>query len=234
MWRKAATLLCLLGCGSEVPPPIIPARGPPPYAHVVSLPPLDRDARCEGRLVLEIDHLVVRKYPRPELTPPFHFLPLVALVLSVPGGPDEGDITLVAGKPAYREGDRVRIFEGRVLLDRPIWRLHGLALEVHLAENHTTITPEWMTYTTIAGGAAGALNATTGGVIDVGGQIVRKLDHDDIMLTWVPPLEELIHAAQETPGSLHYRLLTPRVLPDGSPAAELEVLVRVERDATCR
>jgi hypothetical protein len=205
---------------------------PPPLARVESLPPLDHDALCEGMLVIEIESLLVRKYPRPALTPPFRFLPIVVGVLSLPGGPDEGDVTLIAAPQVYRDGDRVRILEGRTLLDRPVRRLHGLRFEMHLAENHTTVTPAWMSLAALASQAAKAIPGPSSDVIGIAAQIARKLDHDDIMLTWAPALEDLVRYARQR-GTLRYRLLTPAVLPDGAAAAELGLIVRVDRDATC-
>lgn len=224
------------GCGgSGVPlhvPLLQPTSRPAPFARVETLPSIDRDTVCQGQLVIEIDRLVIRKYPRPADTPPFHYLPIVVAVLTVPGGPDEGDVTVVAGHQDYRPGDRVRIVEGRLVLNRPVRRLRGLNLEVHLAENHTTLTPTWETYAGVAGQAAQALPGPTSGVITTGAEIFRRLDHDDVMLTWQPPIDDLVSAARQA-RQLHYRLLTPATLPDGQPAAELDLLVRVDDDATC-
>ena len=205
---------------------------PLPVARVEALPPLDHDAICEGQLVIEIESLLVRKYPRAALTPPFRFLPIVVAELSLPGGPDEGDVTLLAAPQVYKAGDRVRILEGRTVLDRPVRRLHGLRFEMHLAETHTTVTPGWMSFATLASQAAKALPGPTSDVIGIAATIARKLDHDDIMLTWTPALDDLVKFARQR-GTLRYRLLTPAVLPDGVAAAELELLVRVDREAGC-
>jgi hypothetical protein len=205
---------------------------PLPVARVEALPPLDHDALCEGQLVIEIDSLLVRKYPRAAVTPPFRFLPIVVASLSLPGGPDEGDVTLLAAPQVYRPGDRVRILEGRNVLDRPVRRLHGLHFELHLAENHTTVTPGWMSFATLASQAAKALPGPTSDIIGIAAQVARKLEHDDVMLTWAPALDDLVTYARQR-GTLRYRLLTPTVLPDGVPAAELEVLVRLDRDSSC-
>jgi hypothetical protein len=193
---------------------------------------VDHEELCEGTLVIEIDSLLVRKYPRPALSPPFRFLPIVVAELSLPGGPDEGDVTLIAAPQVYRAGERVRVLEGRVVLDRPVRRLHGLRFDLHLAENHTTVTPGWMSFATAASQAARAVPGPTSDVIGIAAQIARKLDHDDIMLTWAPALEDLVRYARQR-GTLRYRLLTPAVEPDGAAAAELELLVRVDRDASC-
>ena len=210
-----------------------PALHPPPIARVEALPPLDHNTLCEGQLVIEIDSLLVRKYPRPALAPPFRFLPIVVGLLLLPGGPDEGDVTLIAAPQVYRAGDRVRILEGRVVLDRPVRRLHGLRFELRLAENHTTVTPGWMSVATVASQAARAVPGPTSDIIGIAAQVARKLDHDDVMLTWVPALDDLVRYARER-GTLRYRLLTPAALPDGAPAAELGLLVRVDRDASCQ
>jgi hypothetical protein len=199
-------------------------------ARVVSLPSLDAQATCEGQLVVEVDRLLVRQYPRPTIE--MRYLPLVFGVVSLPGGPDEGDVTVVAGPQVYRDGERVRVLEGRTLLDRPVRRLHGLRFEVRLAENHTTVRPEWLTYAGMASDAAKALPGPTSDVISLGALVVHKLEHDDIMLTWAPDLQELIGYARQG-GKLRYRLLTPALAPDGSPAAELELLVHLDRDPAC-
>jgi hypothetical protein len=232
--QAAALVAVLTGCGgtSSVTFPLTPHRGPPPIATVESLPAIPREELCAGHLVVEIDRLLVRKYPRISTTPPFRYLPLVAGVLSLPGGVDEDDVTLVAGKQVYRMGDRVRVFEGRLLLDRPVYRLRGLVFEVHLAENHSTIVPLWMTYTNVASQAAQALPGPTSGAIDVGAQIIRMLDKDDIMLTWTPPLDDLVQLARQL-GQVRYRLVTPAVLPDGTHAAELDLIVRMKPDDGC-
>jgi hypothetical protein len=222
-----ALLIALVAAACANAPPKADAK-PAPVALVERLAPLAHDALCEGRLIVEVDRVLVRKYPRPALAPSFRYLPLVVGVLSMPGGPDEGDVTVIGTQQVYSAGDRVRMLEGRTVLDRPVHRLHGLRFELRLANNQTTVTPDWVSYAQAAHGLPGASVP-----IDIGTQIVRRLERDDVMLSWNPPLDDLIREARRA-GELRFRLRTPESLPDGRAAAELDLLVHHEQDPICR
>jgi len=211
--------------------------------------PTDACAVRTGKLVLEVERVVIREYPnaipvelRVAGTPELPKLPLILLWIRgerQTGRPPEVDLSLLAAPEDFLSGDRVRFFEGKRLLERPLRSLSGRTLELRLAENDRTMTPRWAEIGhMLAGGASGAASAVgvsaPTSVIDVAIDLVRKIDEDDLILIWSTPVEEL--AATLAPlARIH--LATPRDVVDAAgqkaPSAELDLLAYVEPEPGC-
>jgi len=65
-------------------------------------------------------------------------------------------------------------------------------------------------YMAAASNAAEVIPGQTSGVIEASAQIVRKLDHDEVMRTWNPPLDDLVPARWRPGESSPVSLVLPR------------------------
>jgi hypothetical protein len=197
-----------------------------------------------GRLVLEVQRVLVREYPNTAVARLKNDKqPMLLMRVSgdrQPGRPPEVDLTPLLAPEDYAPGDPVRFFEGRRLLERPLRALSGRRLELRLAENDRTEAPKWVAYAhMVTGGAAagGAIGIPTApsGAADALIDVLRKVDKDDLVLFWSGEADAI---AREVAGgrALQLKLATTRLVTiQGAalPSAELDVVFYVEPEAGC-
>lgn len=206
---------------------------------------LDACTVRDGRLVLEIESALVREYPHALVGDKIqrgHKQPLVLLWVRQPsGGPGATVITFYAAPDEYRDGDRVRYFDGLRLLEEPVRLVGGKRLEVRLAENNRTVEPKWREiagqFTHGVTGAAGRIGlpvAPADGVINAALDLLEKMDRDDLILIWKQDADEVLRAVG--PLTEHraqrYHLTTSREI-QGVPSAELSLLAYLEPEPGC-
>jgi hypothetical protein len=205
---------------------------------------LERCAVQSGRLVLEVQRVLVREYPNTAVARLKNDKqPMLLMRVSgdrQPGRPPEVDLTPLLAPEDYAPGDPVRFFEGRRLLERPLRALSGRRLELRLAENDRTEAPKWVAYAhMVTGGAAagGAIGIPTApsGAADALIDVLRKVDKDDLVLFWSGEADAI---AREVAGgrALQLKLATTRLVTiQGAalPSAELDVVFYVEPEAGC-
>lgn len=213
-------------------------------AKVMESTTLERCAVQSGRLVLEVQRVLVREYPNTAVARLKNDKqPMLLMRVSgdrQPGRPPEVDLTPLLAPEDYAPGDPVRFFEGRRLLERPLRALSGRRLELRLAENDRTEAPKWVAYAhMVTGGAAagGAIGIPTApsGAADALIDVLRKVDKDDLVLFWSGEADAI---AREVAGgrALQLKLATTRLVTiQGAalPSAELDVVFYVEPEAGC-
>jgi len=245
--RKRYLLILLLACAACGGPERMGGfneRDARALARIES--PADGCALRNGRLVIEVQRVLVREYPhtlshkgeRPKQ-------PLLLLWLRgarQPGRPLEVELTTLGAPEDFRDGDRVRVFEGKRLLERPLRALGDRTLEFRLAENDRTLMPKWIEVGhLVAGGTVGGVGAlgisVPAEVVDKLLELLRKIDLDDQILIWSTPLSELIAHLQGPTRVGRVELKTPRTVKAASgetlPSAEVDLLVYIEPEPGC-
>jgi hypothetical protein len=199
-----------------------------------------------GRFVIEVQKTLVREYPHTEVARfEQHKQPMLLLWLRGErqvGRPPEVDLSSLVAPDDYLAGDRVRFFDGRRLVDRPLRALAGQRLELRLAENDRTQTPQWIVYgRTLTGAGAGAVGAAgvvvpPAGVVNGFIELLRRIDEDDLILLWKADVDALV---AQLPGraALAVHLASTKTVGFGAgtglPAAELDLLIYVEPEPGC-
>jgi hypothetical protein len=200
-----------------------------------------------GRLVVEVERALVREYPHRGSNPGGRAeQPLLVTVLAPPGAearPALAEVAAAVAPSGYRPGERVDVFDGRRLLDRPLRAVRGRVLTVRLAENDRTSAPRWATLSESLSGVVGIASlggvpAPPGGVVSQAIELLRQLDRDDLILLWRLPLDDLAARVTSTPArALRLRAATTRLVPtgpeQGHPAAELDLLILREPESGC-
>lgn len=197
-----------------------------------------------GRMIVEIEDVVVREYPhhgkqgkRKDSQPLF----LVWLRSErQPKRPPDVDFSFLAAPADYAQGDRVRYFDGRRLLDRPLRAIGGKNLELRLAENESTVDPHWATTLRSVMGTASGAGAVVGvsapvGAFDLLVELLRKVDRDDLILLWSTPVDALSEALRAGSGTLRIHLATTRTTAAFAdrPSADVTLLIYVEPEPGC-
>src|SRR5512143_3452145 len=103
-------------------------RGFPEGEVAVAAPraePLGSCAARTGRLVIEVEEVLVREYPAFGTVPKGHGVrPLLVVTLGTPGSnPAQAEAAVLLGPPGYQPGESVGFFVGRRIVDRPLRHL---------------------------------------------------------------------------------------------------------------
>lgn len=198
---------------------------------------LDACSVLNGRLVVEVEHALVREYPH-VVSDQFETKKQPLLLLWVRrevGGPGAEVITHEVAPEQYRAGDPIYDFEGRRLLALPLRLAHGRRFDLRLAENNQTAEPEWRRVTTqIREGAGAAVPGASSDVIERAIDLLARLDKDDLILLWSADADTLIQQLGPLTEhrALRLRLNTTRKL-GTQPSAELGLLVYLEPEPGC-
>jgi hypothetical protein len=208
--------------------------------------PADGCVWRSGRLVIEVQRVLVREYPHPfSRTVETPKQPLLLLWLRgerQPGRPPEVELTTLGAPEDFREGDQVRVLEGKRLLERPLRNLGDRTLEFRLAENDRTLMPKWAEVgRSFIGGASVGIGAMGISVpaeaVDKLLELLRRIDRDDQILVWSIPLSELIAHLQGPARVARVELKTPRTVKMRSgeilPSAEVDLLAYIEPEPGC-
>jgi hypothetical protein len=198
---------------------------------------LDVCSVLDGRLIVEVEHALVREYPN-VATDRFKVKkqPLLLLwVQRTSAGPGAEVITHEVAPEQYAAGDPIYDFEGRRLLALPLRLARGRHLDLRLAENNQTAEPEWRRVATqIRQGGGAAVPGASADVIERALDLLERLDKDDLILLWSADADGL--AQQLGPLSqrraLRLHLATARKV-GGNPSAELTLLVYLEPEPGC-
>jgi hypothetical protein len=198
-----------------------------------------------GRLVVEIEGVLVREYPNFGRVPKDHGQrPLLVVTLESPTpNPVSAEAAVLMAPPGYQPGESVEYFRGRRILERP-WRYLGhRRLTVRLLENDSTSPPEWVQAVgqikTIA--PAGALVGVNvpGAVISDGAWLIAQLDPDDLIMLVPLELDPVISALGSISDqrALRLRGVTPRQVSGAAnannPVAEIQLLAYLEPEPGC-
>lgn len=198
---------------------------------------LDACSVLNGRLVVEVEHALVREYPHVVIDQ-FQAKKQPLLLLWVRrevGGPGAEVITHEVAPEQYAAGDPIYDFEGRRLLALPLRLARGRRFDLRLAENNQTAEPEWRRVTTqIREGAGAAVPGASSDVIERALDLLAKLDKDDLILRWSADADTLIEQLGPLTEhrALRLRLNTTRKLGTQS-SAELGLLVYLEPEPGC-
>jgi hypothetical protein len=243
MTREAACLVAALAaCAGQAE---MSGFSPAEARAQVAAQTVDACATRGGALVLEVEHALIREYPR-------HFpeqlgrrQPILLLTLQSRGDdPRTWELLPLIAPDAYRAGDRVDFFVGRRLLERPLRALAGRQIALRLADNGRTVAPLWTKYadallhgSSSAASAAGLPSAPPA-AIDIAIDLIARLDRDALILSWAQDLDALAHDLVAAPGKLlRLHLATSRTVASGPgaglPAAELDLLIYREHEAGC-
>jgi hypothetical protein len=208
--------------------------------------PADGCAWRNGRLVVEVQRVLVREYPhtssrameRPKQ-------PLMLLWLRSarqPGRAPEVELVTLGAPEDFRDGDRIRVLEGKRLLERPLRSLSDRTLEFRLAENDRTLMPKWAEVSQWligrAGGAAGVIGESLPAeAVSKLLELLRQIDLDDQILVWSTSLSELVAQVQGPTRVVRVELKTPRMVKIASgetlPSAEVDLLAYIEPEPGC-
>lgn len=212
-----------------------------------------------GRLVVEIERVVINEYPHRDERLHRREQPLLVRSLAFADHlDDERDLQSWVTPRKYQAAERIDGFEGLRVLDLPLRRTTGRTLILRLAENDRTFPPEWVTHTTQATGAVGGaaaigLAAPPAEVLKEGVQLFARLDKDDRILVWTVALEELVRdttpantpeaaaagpTGRPVPSARRYQLATVRrVVPSAGassiPSAQITVVAYREPELGC-
>jgi hypothetical protein len=232
----------LLGCGSNNP-----FIGFAESAVTVKTMKVERLDSCQvrnGRLVIELESLLIREYPHFGTQPKGEGQrPLLAMTLDAPGAePASAESAVLVGPPGYQPGQQIQFFRGRRVLDRPLRNLQHYQLTLRVMENDSTVKPEWLRVVdeTKAIASAGALVGVNvpGAVIADTAWFLTQLDPDDLILLFGVELDAVTKHLGSLGDHRTLRLsgVTPRGL-DGDttkpPTAELTLLAFLEPEAEC-
>jgi len=238
-------VVLLLACGG---PTRMGGFHEPEARALVSIEaPADACALRSGRLIVEVQRVLVREYPHVVLpSAESAKQPMLLLWLRGErqvGRPPEVELVTVAAPESYHDGDRVRVLEGRRLLDRAVRTLGDRTLEFRLAENDRTLQPRWaeVSHLILDGGGVGA--STLGWSAPIGGlskllDLLRQIDKDDQILVWSTSIGDLLARVGTAPRLVHVGLRTTRTIVDkvsgvAVPSAEVDLLVYVEPEPGC-
>lgn len=224
---------------------------------VPSEPIPDACALRSGRLVVEIERVVINEFPNRDDRLHRREQPLLVRSLAFTEHLDEErDLQSWVTPRKYQSGERVDGFEGLRVLDLPLRRTTGRSLIVRLAENDRTFPTEWVTRTTqatsaVGGAAAIGIAAPPAAVLKEGVQLFARMDRDDRILSWTVSLEDLVRdttpasapEAADSPGrpapaARRYQLATTRHVVDsagtpGAPSAQVTVVAYREPELGC-
>jgi len=243
-WSVALPCCLLLACGSSNSAKMGGFTEAEAQARLLGSKLEERCTVQTGRLVLEVQRVLIREYPNTAVARVKNDKqPMLLLRVSgerQPGRPPEVDLTPLLAPEDYAPGDPVRFFEGRRLLERPLRALHGKRLELRLAENDRTAAPSWVGYAhMVTGGAAagGAIGIPTApsGAADALIEVLRKVDKDDLVLFWSGEAD-VIERELGAGNALQLKLATTRMVTlkgTALPSAELDVVFYVEPEVGC-
>ncbi len=235
--------LALVACGANSS-----ARGFPEREVAVSTThaePVESCAVRTGRLVIEVEDVLVRDYPNFGALPKGRGVrPLLVLTVGVPSeSPAQAEAAVLIGPPGYQPGESVRFFVGRRIVDRPVRHLVHRRLDLRLLENDSTAPPEWVEYlrkVTLAAPVGTLVGVNVpGAAIAEAAWLFAQLDPDDLILLWTLDLDSLVAALG--PGNERRALrlggVTPRRVGGGPasapPTAEIRLLAYQEPEPGC-
>jgi hypothetical protein len=198
-----------------------------------------------GRLVIEVEAVLVREYPNFGTVPKGHGQrPFLIVTLESPSANRAGAEAAVLMAPAGSQpGEFVEYFRGRRILERPFRYLAHRRLTVRLLENDSTSPPEWVEHvqklkTVSPAGALVGLNVP-GAVIGDGAWLLAQLDPDDLIMLYGLDLDPVITdlGAIADRRALRLKGVTPRRI-DGAkgsadPVAEIGLLAYLEPEPGC-
>jgi hypothetical protein len=159
-----------------------------------------------------------------------------------PGRPPEVELTVMGAPEDFVDGDRVRILEGKRLLEKPLRTLEDRTLEFRLAENDRTLMPQWaevghLVAKGVSGGAGAMGFSVPVEVVDTLLELLRKIDLDDQILVWSTSMSELADQCQGPARLARVELRTPRTTKTESgailPSAEVDLLAYIEPEPGC-
>jgi hypothetical protein len=243
--RPLACLLAVVlsGCGGTSP-----FRGFPESQVAVAesrAEPVDGCAALTGRLVIEVQDVLVREYPHYGAIPKGHGVrPLLVVTLEAPDfGPPHREAAVLIGPQGFQPGESVDFFAGRRIVDRPARHLLHRSLELRLFKNDSTAPPEWLEYLrklTLAAPAGTLVGVNVpGAAIADAAWLFAQLDPDDLILVWKVDLDPVLSALGPVRErrALRLRGITPRPVGGGAapaPAtAELRLLAFEEPEPGC-
>jgi hypothetical protein len=198
-----------------------------------------------GRLVIEVEEVLVREYPNFGTVPKGHGVrPLLVVTLAAPGSsPAQAEAAVLLGPPGYQPGESVGFFAGRRIVDRPLRHLAHRRGDLRLLENDSTAPPEWVVYLqkiTLAAPVGTLVGVNVpGAAIAEAAWLFARLDPDDLILLWTLDLDPLM--AELGPvkerRALRLRGVTPRRVgaesASAAPTAEIRLLVYLEPEPGC-
>jgi len=198
-----------------------------------------------GRLVVEIESVLVREYPNFGTVPKYHGQrPLLVVTLESPTpNPVNAEAAVVMAPAGYQPGEVVEFFRGRRILDRPWRHITGRRLTVRVMENDSSSPPEWVRIVNqvSAIAPAGALVGVSvpGAVISDGAWLIAQLDPDDLIMLYRLELDSTFSAlgTLEEHRALRLNAVTPRQVAGSkggqSPVAEVQLLAHLEPEPGC-
>jgi len=198
-----------------------------------------------GRLVVEVEGVLVREYPNFGAVPKGHGQrPFLIVTLESPSSnPVSSEAAVIMAPAGYQPGESIEYFRGRRILERP-WRyLEHRRLSVRLLENDSTSPPEWVETvqqikTVASAGALVGINVP-GAVISDGALLLAQLDPDDLILHYSLDLAPVVDSlgALEDRRALRLKGVTPRQVRGTqnttNPVAEIQLLAYFEPEPGC-
>jgi hypothetical protein len=198
-----------------------------------------------GRLVVEIEGILVREYPNFGAVPKGHGQRplLVITVESATANPVGAEAAVLMAPAGYQPGESIEYFRGRRILEQPFRYLTHRRLTVRLLENDSTSPPEWVKDISqiklIA--PAGALVGVNvpGALISDGAWLIAQLDPDDLIMVYGLDLDPLVASlgSNEERRALRLKGVTPRQAAGTTgktgPVAEIQVLAYLEPEPGC-
>jgi hypothetical protein len=247
MRRWTALILAAATIGCSDVKTAISANGmrgfsPVEACAIVQAESLDACSVRTGELVVEVVDAIVREWPvEPGGSLEKKKQPLLLTELDGPGqGTGTKELIPLVAPEGYAQGERLRFFAGRRLLQRPLRHLAGRTLTIRLAKNNRTAEPIWEAYAqkasryTLGAVSAVGLPSVPPEAMDVGFEIVRRLTPDDRILEWTTPIDTLIGelGQREQKRAVRVRLSTTRRF-GGEASADLFLVVYVEPEVDC-
>jgi hypothetical protein len=198
-----------------------------------------------GRLVIEVESVLVREYPNFGTVPKGHGQrPFLIVTLESPTANRAGAEAAVLMAPAgYQPGEYIEYFSGRRILERPFRYLAHRRLTVRLLENDSTSPPEWVEHvqklkTVSPAGALVGLNVPGAAIAD-GAWLLAQLDPDDLIMLYGLDLEPVMTdlGAVSDRRALRLKAATPRRINaakgSANPVAEMGLLAYLEPEPGC-